>query len=133
MPATILIVEDDAKVRKLLAEWMSLKFVGCRILEAATGEDGVRLARAASPQVVLMDITLPGMNGIEATRRIKADVPTAAVVILTIHEASAYRKDATSAGASAYIPKRKMQTELIPALRRLLAVDGSPAATPGKG
>ncbi len=125
MPVTILIVEDDATVRKLLGQWLRLAFSRCQVLEAATGEEGLRLARSASPQLVLMDITLPGMNGIEATRRITADVPGTKVVILTIHEADAYRRDAALAGASAFIPKRLMQTELIPTLQRLLPAEGN--------
>jgi DNA-binding NarL/FixJ family response regulator len=67
-----------------------------------------------------MDIGLTQMNGIEATRHIKAIAPQTQVVMLTIHEDDAYRADASAAGASAYVPKRKMQTELLPALRALL-------------
>jgi two-component system invasion response regulator UvrY len=121
MPVNILIVEDDANVRRLLGQWLSLTFPWCQVLEAATGEDGVRLAQSVSPRVVIMDISLPGISGIEATRRIKASVPGTEVVFLTIHEAEAYRKDAASAGASAYVSKRKMQTELIPVLERMLS------------
>ncbi len=120
MPVDILIVEDDATVRRLLAQWLRLVFPGCHLLEAGSGEEGLMLAQSAAPQVVLMDFSLPGMNGIEATRRIKAALPGAKVVMLTIHEADAYRKDAALAGASAYVPKRKMQTELISTLSNLL-------------
>jgi DNA-binding NarL/FixJ family response regulator len=121
MPVDILIIEDDASVRKLLGQWLSLTFPWCQVLEAATGEEGVRLAQSVSPRVVIMDISLPGMNGIDATRRIKASVPGTEVVILSIHEADAYRKDAALAGASAYVPKRKMQMELIPVMERMLS------------
>ncbi len=121
MPVDILIVEDDATVRRLLVQWLGLIFPGCHLLEAGSGEEGLVLAQSAVPQVVLMDFSLPGMNGIEATRRIKAALPAAKVVMLTIHEADAYRKDAAQAGASAYVPKRKMQTELIPTLNNLLS------------
>jgi two-component system invasion response regulator UvrY len=121
MPVNILIVEDDATVRKLLGQWLSLTFPWCQVLEAATGEEGVRLAQSASPRVVIMDISLPGIGGIDATRHIKASVPGTEVVILTIHEAAAYRKDAALAGASAYVSKRKMRTQLIPVLERMLS------------
>jgi DNA-binding NarL/FixJ family response regulator len=120
MPVTFLIVEDNASVRKLLREWLGLAFPECRVLAAGSGEEGVALAEAAAPQVVVMDISLPGMNGIEATRCIKAALPGVKIIMLTVHEAEAYRADAAAAGASAYIPKRKMQTELIPALKGLL-------------
>jgi DNA-binding NarL/FixJ family response regulator len=119
--ATILIVEDHDTVRRSLREWLEAVFPQHRFIEAASGEEAVAIAQARSPRVVVMDIALPQMNGIEATRRIKAAAPTAQVVMLTIHEDEAYRADAAAAGASAYVPKRLMQTELLPALEALLS------------
>ena len=121
MQATILVVEDHDAVRRSLRDWLEVAFPGCRVVEAASGEEAIAIAQARSPRLVVMDIGLPGMNGIEATRRIKAVVPAAQVVILTIHEGEAYRADAAAAGASAYVPKRTMQTELLPTLAALLA------------
>ena len=123
MPATILIVEDHDAVRQSLREWLEAVFPQCRVMEATSGEEAVAVAQAMSPHLVVMDIVLPQMDGIEATRRIKASVPAAEVVMLTIHEAEAYRADAAAAGASAYVPKSAMQTELIPTLAALLASD----------
>jgi len=123
MPVIILIVEDHDAVRQSLREWLEAVFPQCRVMEAASGEEAVEVAQATSPRVVVMDIVLPQMDGIEATRRIKASVPAAEVVMLTIHEAEAYRADAAAAGASAYVPKSAMQTELIPTLAALLASD----------
>jgi DNA-binding NarL/FixJ family response regulator len=120
MAATILIVEDHDAVRRSLREWLEAVFPQCRVMEATSGEEAVAMAQVTSPRVVVMDIVLPQMDGIEATRRIKADMPTVEVVILTIHEAEAYRADAAAAGAGAYVPKRAMRTELIPALAALL-------------
>jgi DNA-binding NarL/FixJ family response regulator len=68
-----------------------------------------------------MDIGLPGMNGIEAAQSIKAAVPTTRVVMLTIYDDEAHRAAAAAVGVSAYVPKRKVQTELLPVLTRLLA------------
>jgi DNA-binding NarL/FixJ family response regulator len=68
-----------------------------------------------------MDIRLPGMSGIEATRQIKAILPSVQIVMLTIHEDDSYRADAMAAGASAYVEKQAMHTKLIPALAALLA------------
>jgi len=121
MPATILIVEDHDAVRRSLRGWLEVEFPQCRVIEAASGEQAIALIRSESPRLVLMDISLPGMSGIEATRQIKATLPSAQVVMLTIHEGDTYRADATAAGASAYVPKRTMQTELIPTLAALLA------------
>jgi DNA-binding NarL/FixJ family response regulator len=91
--------------------------------EAASGEEAIALLRTESPRLVVMDIILPGMNGIEATRQIKATLPSAQIVMLTVHEDDTYRTDATVAGASAYVPKRAMQTELSLTLAALLAND----------
>lgn len=121
MPATILIVEDHDAVRRSLRDWLEVEFPQCRVIEATSGEQAITLIQIESPRLVLMDISLPGMSGIEATRQIKAALPSAQIVMLTIHEGDTYRADATAAGASAYVPKRTMQTELIPTLAALLA------------
>jgi DNA-binding NarL/FixJ family response regulator len=123
MPATILIVEDHDAVRRSLRDWLQVEFPQCRVIEAASGEEAMALIRTESPRLVVMDITLPGMNGIEATRQIKASLPSVQIVMLTIHEDDTYRTDATAAGASAYVPKRVMQTELVLTLAALLAND----------
>lgn len=126
MPAIILIVEDHDAVRRSLRDWLEAVFPQHRFIEAASGEEAVAIAQARSPHAVIMDIVLPKMNGIEATRRIKAAVPTAQVVMLTIHEDEAYRADAAAAGASAYVPKRAMQTELLPTVAALLSTQDEP-------
>ena len=119
MSATLLIVEDHDTVRTSLREWLMAIFKDWHVLEAKSGEEAVALAADRSPDLVLMDIGLPQMNGIEATRRIKAALPQTQVVILTIQEASQYRDDAARAGASGYVVKRRMHTELIPLLKKL--------------
>ena len=125
MALTILIVEDHDAVRASLREWLEAVFHECQVVEAASGEEAVAMARVTRPRVVVMDIVLPQMDGIEATRQIKADVPTADVVMLTVHEADAYRADAAAAGASAFVPKRVAQTQLVPTLATLLgSADG---------
>jgi len=121
MPATILIVEDHDAVRRSLRDWLEVEFPQCRVIEATSGEQAITLIQIESPRLVLMDISLPGMSGIEATRQIKAALPSAQIVMLTIHEGDTYRADAIAAGASAYVPKRVMQTGLVPTLAALLA------------
>lgn len=79
------------------------------------------MASLHSPDIVLMDIGLPKMNGIEATRRIKSAVPQVNVVIVTNHEACEFENEAAVAGANAYMLKHQMQTELIPILTKLLS------------
>ncbi len=116
-----MIVEDHDAVRASLREWLSATFPQCRFLEAKSGEEAVALASAQPPDIVLMDIGLPKMSGIEATRRIKAVVPQAQVVMLTIYDDPAHQADAAAAGACAYVTKRKMHKELIPLITKLLS------------
>jgi DNA-binding NarL/FixJ family response regulator len=117
---TILIVDDHEGMRIFLRELVRESLPGFLFFEAKDGVEAVALACLHSPDIVLMDIGLPNMNGIEATRRIKEAVPRAHVVIVTNHEAPEYEKGATIAGASAYVLKHRIPTELIPVLTRLL-------------
>lgn len=121
MTATILIVEDHDTVREALRDWVKVEFPQCRVIEAATGEEAIALTRIESPCLIVMDIRLPGINGIETTRRIKAALPCAQIVMLTILEGNSYRAEATSAGASAYVQKQRMHSELVPTMAGLLA------------
>lgn len=120
MDRRILIVEDHPGVRKSLREWLELSFPQYKLLEAATGEEGVNMAQAESPCLVIMDIGLPGMSGIEATETIKKLMPSTQVVMLTVYDDDDYRNHAAAAGANAYVPKRKVKTELLPTIRQLL-------------
>ena len=125
MPPTILIVEDNDLVRESLFVWLSIAFPLCRFEQAASGEQAVSVALRNSFDLVLMDLGLPNMNGIEATRNIKASAPQTHVVLLSIQEDPQYVKDALQAVAAAFVSKRKMHTELIPLVSGLLA---APAA-----
>jgi DNA-binding NarL/FixJ family response regulator len=123
MSPRILIVEDHQGVRQSLREWLELSFPNYQLLETKSGEEALTVTQTMSPCLVIMDIGLPGISGIEAAQRIKAAVPETQVVVLTIYDDEAHRADAAAAGVSAYVPKRKVQTELLPILTRLLAED----------
>jgi DNA-binding NarL/FixJ family response regulator len=121
MARTVLIVEDNDVVRGSLCDWLSATFPDYSFQTAKSGEEAVNKVLAGPPAIVLMDIGLRRMNGIQATRMIKAASPETEVVMLTIHEERKYQVDASEAGASAYVTKRKMHSELIPVMRRLLS------------
>jgi two-component system NarL family response regulator len=121
MRTAILIVEDHDALRFSMREWLSAALPDCRFSEAKSGEEAVTQTLAHPPDIVLMDIGLPKMNGIEATRRIKAIAPRAQVVMVTFYEAIDYQADALAAGASAYVVKYRMHDELIPVLTTLLS------------
>ena len=86
----ILVVEDNEKNRKLVRDVLIVK--GYRLLETETGEDGLRLAREQHPALILMDIQLPGIDGIETLRRLRADPATAAIPVVAV-TASAMTQD----------------------------------------
>lgn len=121
MKPTILIVDDHHLVRSAMHNWLAALFADHVFHEATSGEEAVEIAASQQPAVVVMDVGLPKMSGIEAARIIRKSSPRSRVVMLSIHEAIQFREDAASAGASAYVPKRKMATDLVPVLQRLLA------------
>jgi two-component system, NarL family, response regulator LiaR len=90
------------------------------IVEATGGEEAVALTSFHLPDVILMDIGLPQMNGLEATWRIKAIVPQAHVVIVTNQGAPEHEEEATRAGAYAYVLKKDIPSKLIPVLRQIV-------------
>jgi DNA-binding NarL/FixJ family response regulator len=116
----ILIVEDHDALRDSLKSWLGSVFQDCYILVARNGEDALNKVSFQPPDIVLMDVLLPGMNGIAAAKCLKDVIPNARVVMLSIYEDPAYQADAVAAGAYAYIPKRKMGKELIPMITKLL-------------
>ena len=120
--STILIVEDNDKNMKLARDILKAK--GYATLEAVTGEEGVKLARERLPDLVLMDIQLPGINGIEAFRQIRADAKSARipVVALTASVTPTDRSEITAAGFDAFIGKPINLKEFVETIRRLLEV-----------
>jgi two-component system response regulator NreC len=121
MATRLLLVDDHAVVRSglrmLLSAESDVEVVG----EASTAWEAIDAAQAISPDVILMDIGLPDLSGIEATREIKKRLPKVAVVALTIHEDEEYFFKMLEAGASAYVPKRAAPEELLTAIRAAAA------------
>jgi DNA-binding NarL/FixJ family response regulator len=112
-----LIVDDDASFRRrakeLLASESDIKVIG----EAADGQEAILKARELKPDLVLMDVRMPGMNGVDATRQLKAEMPELQVLILTIFDVQEYREAAMASGASGYVIKKSLIEDLVPAIR----------------
>jgi DNA-binding NarL/FixJ family response regulator len=112
----LLLVDDHAVVREglraLLASDPRFEIVG----EASEGESAVSAATSLHPDVVVMDVSLPGLNGVQATRRLKAQSPDTRVVALTVHEEGGYLRSLLDAGAAGYVLKRSAASELVRAL-----------------
>jgi len=101
----ILIVEDNAFFLQFLKETMQLRFSWIDILEAANGEEAIRKIEASSPEAIFMDLRLPGENGLELTKKIKAQYPNIIVVILTNYDLPEYRDAAYQSGADHFFSK----------------------------
>jgi two-component system response regulator NreC len=118
MPPIKLMLADDheivrAGLRMLLGAQSDMEIVA----EASSGGEAIELAQTHQPDVVLMDIAMPDMNGMEATRQLKVRCPSVAVLALTIHEEQGYFFQMLDAGASGYIPKRAAPEDLVQAIR----------------
>lgn len=122
MTTRLLLVDDHAVVRSglrmLLESQAGLEIVG----EAGTGHEALALVEQLQPDIVLMDIGLPDLSGIEVTRLIKQQWPKVAVVALTIHEDAEYFFKMLQVGVNGYVPKRAAPEELLTALQT--AIDG---------
>jgi two-component system response regulator NreC len=117
MPIRLLLVDDHeivrAGLRSLLESQPELEVVG----EAASGEEALTLAPKLKPDVVLMDVTMPGMSGAEATRELRRRMPDVNVLALTVHEEEVYFFEMLNAGACGYVPKRASPAVLLQAIR----------------
>ena len=117
----VVLVDDHAVVREglkfLVNSQSDMRVVG----EAADGERGCDLARELSPHVVVMDLSMPGLGGSEATERIRRECPDVKVLALTVHEEGVYLSQLLRAGASGYVLTRAAAAELVRAVRTVAA------------
>ena len=131
----LLIADDHALVRSGLRSMLQrepgIEIVG----EARNGREAVELCRSLGLDLVLMDVRMPDMDGLEATRAIKREHPETGVLMVTMHENRDYMLEATKAGAAGYVLKDASRSEFISAVRRVADAEpsNSQAAQPGHG
>lgn len=116
----LLLVDDDAGFRSTLRGLLAQRSEALIVGEAADGEEALRLVTQLRPEIVLMDLVMPRMNGLEATRRLKTQWPDLAAIILTVHDEEVYRSTALAAGAEAFLEKKMLGVDLWPTLARIL-------------
>ncbi len=116
---TVLLVDDHALVRKgfrrMLEDDAAISVVG----ESSDGEHAVHLAVELKPKVIVMDCALPGLSGIDATRRIRAKIPDAIVLMLSMHSEDTLVRQALEAGARGYVLKSALELDLVNAIKRV--------------
>jgi two-component system cell cycle response regulator DivK len=126
-PDLILLVDDYQDGREMYAD--SLRFAGYRTLEASSGPEALQLAFDRNPSLILMDLSLPGIDGWEVTARLKKDTRTRhiPIVALTAHALQEERERAERAGCDAFVAKPCLPEELLAQVQRLLTPRGSSA------
>lgn len=118
--AKILIVDDNNDFREVLRQYLERQDGGMEIHEAGSGELGVAFALHERPDVVLMDLRLPQMNGIDAAERIKGDVPACDIILLTMFETEEFKRDCPKGAITAFVGKSEVYDRLMPVIRRCL-------------
>ncbi len=112
-------MDDHAVVRAGLRRLLAA-VPGAEIAEAATGQDALALMRSARPALVVLDLNLPGLGGLELLRRLLQEDPAARIVVLSMHAEALYAARAVQAGARGYVSKGASPEELLTAIRRVL-------------
>lgn len=127
-PIKVAVVEDDDAVRTILCDWIREADGFACVQQFASAETALASLGADVPDVALVDINLPGLNGIECVRRLKATLPQTQFVMLTVYEDANHIFDALAAGATGYLLKRTAREGLLTALREVHA-GGSPMSS----
>ena len=120
-------IDDQSVMRALIRDFLHSTMTGLEIAEAGDAARGMKLVLEREPRVVLMDINLPDDNGIELTARIKAARPATQIIMVTNLTGSAYVEHSFIAGASGYVHKEKIFTDLLPLLTQALQAQGGRA------
>jgi DNA-binding NarL/FixJ family response regulator len=121
--SNLLIVDDNPVVRETTRSYLESKFPALEIYEAIDGKDAFRQIREHLPHLVLMDIRLPGENGLELTRKIKKLYPEVAVIIFTSYDLPEYRKAAFENGAEHFLSKSSLSKKKLSAVIDAILID----------
>jgi DNA-binding NarL/FixJ family response regulator len=137
MHARILLADDHEAARKMIRNVLSERTDWKIIAEACDGTEAVKMAHEDCPDVAILDFQMPGLNGIEAAKKILEHCPAAVVVTESLHDVGALMSSLRKAGVRGFVPKTEIATDLIPAIETVLqggewfkAVDDPPAEAP---
>jgi len=127
----VLVVDDNESVRRTICQLLQSEPNIEVVCEAMDGADAVLKAKQFAPDLVLLDVTMPEMNGLEAARVLKEEIPSIRIVMVSQHDSRGFQWAALAAGASAYVVKSNASKDLIPALRNIQ--EGSAGVVPLAG
>lgn len=117
---TILLVDDDQEFRRLLKRLLEKDARLSVAAEANDGKEAIELARTLAPDIILMDLAMPRINGLEATRRIKGEYPEMKIIIFTHYAEDVYHRAAIESGADTFLSKRTRLTDLLATIRQVV-------------
>ncbi len=117
---TLLVVDDHAAVRETVMALVAAEYPRCRLLQAASAEEALALCAMERPDLSVLDITLPGIDGFEATRRIKELCPATLIVVHSSSDQPVYQVASLAAGASAFVGKGRNSRTLVPVIASLM-------------
>lgn len=130
MRPKILVVDDNGEFRAAVIQFLESQGVELDIEQAGTGELAVEMARVNKPEIVLMDLRLPKVNGIDAANQIKEDNPACDIILTTMFKVEDFKKAYAKDKIVAFIPKNEVYDRLMPVIRKCLATRGISTSRP---
>lgn len=116
---TLLLVDDNPTFLRILSDFLGEEEGILLVGMAGSGEEALEKAKELRPQVILLDLFMPGLGGLSAIPRLRSMMPDVAIIVLTVLDAKAYREAALAAGADDFVAKANLHTDLIPAIQQL--------------
>ena len=120
MPLTVVIVDDDVDYREIVYILASADDMLTIVGEAADGEEALWIALHERPDLVITDMMMPRLDGVQLTRRVRQDLPLTKVILMSSYTEDAYRLMASDSGADAFVSKQVLSTSLLPAIRDVI-------------
>jgi CheY-like chemotaxis protein len=119
-PISVLLVDDNPTFLRILSEFLGEEEEVLVVGMARSGEEALARAKELQPQVILLDLAMPGMGGFSAIPRLRSMMPDVGIIALTVLDANGYREAALTAGADDFVAKANLNTHLVPAIRRVV-------------
>jgi DNA-binding NarL/FixJ family response regulator len=119
-PISVLLVDDNPTFLRILGDFLGEEEDILVVGTAQSGEEALVKAKELQPQVVLLDLAMPGLNGFNAIPRLRSMMPDVGIIALTVLDANGYREAALTAGADDFVAKANLNTHLVPAIRRVV-------------
>jgi DNA-binding NarL/FixJ family response regulator len=119
-PISVLLVDDNPTFLRILGDFLAEEEGILVVGTARSGEEALVKAKELRPQVILLDLAMPGLNGFNTTPRLRSMMPDVGIIALTVLDANGYREAALAAGADDFVAKANLNTHLVPAIRRVV-------------